>query len=658
MIIAGYRPSTLAYCCGLCLLAAATSLPAAEVSGDDDSGELLLFGELPMVISASRQETPIRLAPAPVSVIDADEIARGLYPTLEESFFFTVGMHAQTIDRNRFAIGVRGLHEAFSERTLTLIDGRPADSPVFGGSEFPRRPLLLEDIDRIEIVRGPGGAAWGPNAFSGVINIIPKRPADMERWMGSATLSHLGDGYARLRHADVRGPWSYRISSGFSYRNDSDDAMDEDFDARDWRRSWVVDGEAALDLGDESLLRFGIGGSRMEHGSSEFLLEDPDEEVLSETLRSFAVLDHRLASGDRLELQWSGNWLRTNNAGISHYSAFENQLDLKTSMRPMGDHKVILGGNIRHVLIEDEDADSTLAVGDGSEDEYLLGIYALDRWLLRPDLILDAQLRVDYYSETDADVSGRLAALYSLDPQDKQVVRVAGATAVRTPAISLRDVEGEFAFVAPATPLFRILPPRGELDNERTWSAELGYSIRPREKLLFRIDTYYQRFEDLIGFVSEAVGPTTEFRASNIDGADSWGGEVQLSWTEDAWQASLWYALNAFERDQTPQDIRAYDPAEQSVGGMLRWRARRWAVLNLAYRYSDVTRGSDGSSEIDDWHRLDLVLSGELPVDGLSYGIGVHDIFDETDLVVPGLADTDPHPTPGRSVLGRMTWTW
>nr|MDA3960319.1 hypothetical protein [Planctomycetota bacterium] len=113
--------------------------PGVDVTIDNSlalDDELLLFQELPVVISSSRRETSVKWSATPVSVIDSNNIDQNQFATLPESFPFTLGMDALQIDRNRFAIGVRGLHDFYSDRVLSLVDGRPADNPIFGGPVF------------------------------------------------------------------------------------------------------------------------------------------------------------------------------------------------------------------------------------------------------------------------------------------------------------------------------------------------------------------------------------------------------------------------------------------------------------------------------------------------------------------------------------------
>jgi len=177
-----------------------------------------------VVVSASRQSQKLTELSVPVSVITAEDIHHSGLTNIPEILQFYPGIDKLRLSRHRWAVGVRGLHEFISDRTLILINGRFAESPLFGGTECYPLPILMEDIERIEIVRGPGGAAWGANAFNGVINIITKKPEDVLGVFGSTTVTEFGDSYTHLRWAKKQDKWKWRQSAGYEDFKNSDDA--------------------------------------------------------------------------------------------------------------------------------------------------------------------------------------------------------------------------------------------------------------------------------------------------------------------------------------------------------------------------------------------------------------------------------------------------
>jgi iron complex outermembrane receptor protein len=156
------------------------------------------------VVSVSRRAQKITQSSAQVAVITAEDIHYSGLTNIPEVLRLAPGVDVQRLDRNRYAVSVRGFQGRFSDRILVLINGRSAGNPVLAGINWESFPVLMEDIERIEIVRGPGGAAWGANAENGVINIITKKPVDTEGAFFATTINEYGDSYTRAFFPNIR----------------------------------------------------------------------------------------------------------------------------------------------------------------------------------------------------------------------------------------------------------------------------------------------------------------------------------------------------------------------------------------------------------------------------------------------------------------------
>ena len=176
------------------------------------------------VVSASRTSHSVSKTSVPVSVITAEDIHYSGLTHIPDILRFFLGVDVIQNNRNLYAVGVRGQHEITSDRTLVLINGRACNSPGLGGMEWETLPVMIEDIERIEIARGPGGAAWGANALTGVINIITKKPQDVPGVFVSTTSSEYGDTLTHVRYGYTKDPWSFRISTGYLDQKTSDAA--------------------------------------------------------------------------------------------------------------------------------------------------------------------------------------------------------------------------------------------------------------------------------------------------------------------------------------------------------------------------------------------------------------------------------------------------
>ncbi len=646
--------------------AAGTQIDPAQTDTATVGQELLLFEEFPTVVSAARQPRPIHRSSVPVSIVTAEEIHHGGHTTLSEILQFVPGVDMLAVDRNRPAVGVRGLHDTLSERTLSLVDGRSADSPIFGGSELMRLPLFVEDIERIEVVRGPGGASWGANAFTGVINVIMKEPDEVPGGLFSVTYNDFGDLYSQLRWGARRGGWSWRISAGYEDRVSSQEALDSPgFAARDHARNRRFDGEAVLRISDATRASFGLGYSDYDQGGFEFLttLAERDGRLL--TTRAFARLDHDFG-GERLDslyVQWFGNFAETDQPTILESDSQENDLELQLNLRPGADHELALGGNLRSVRIDSNPRRPRDVRLGAPLDQDWLGLFAVDRWQASRRLAIEMQARLDDYSETGNDWSGRMTGLVSLDQPGRHTLRLAAARAFRTPLPGLGQASVSRIPIDPRRGLFalNVLPPDDDLRNEKTWSLELGYAGALAAGKTLRLDLYRQRFDDLIGFEISRIEllpgiATQSFQAANLDGADAFGAELEAAFEGPAGRLTLWVAYADFETDRDDQIVRAHLPARHKAGaiGRLRWRDH-W-TFQLSYKFSSETRPDPGEvaggSTVGSFHRLDL--SAAKILGRFEVSAGVADLFDETELTVFDAAGFTAHPTPGRSVFARL----
>lgn len=649
---------------------AATGAPTAGYADNtsaldqDLNSELLLFEDLPIVVTAARRPQPITMSAVPITVVTSDDIHYGGLTRLEEILDFVVGVDVLQIDRNRWAVGVRGLHDFTSDRTLTLIDGRAANSPLFGGSEFYRLPIMLEDIERIEIVRGPGGAAWGANAFNGVINIIMKEPKDVLGLMASTTINEFGDTYTHLRWADQADDWSWRISAGYQDVESSSDAISGDsFESRDFSRTSRVDTAFVKELSESSKLSFGVGHSNIEQGPFEFLAFAPAEDGYLQTTRSYARIDHEFDDGATGYVQWFGNFARSDQAAITRYRTAENDLEAQINFSADNKHHWSLGGNVRYVYIDTDFTDEQdLTFGDSHNHEQWVGFFAMDRWEVSDRLTMELQARGDWYSETQLDWSGRVTGLIALDDRKRQVLRLSGAKAFRAPLLGLREVQTtRLPLPSPPLPpgLFasNIVNQPDDLENEQVYSLEVGYSATLAEGLNFRTDVYWQRYNDLIAARTVEMGlpVQTFFQLDNLSDASAYGVETELAWTTETARLSAWYAVNAFDIDGR-ETVRAFLPAQHKVGltGRL-FLPDDWTV-NVNYKYATTTERSAGVNLLpaESFHRLDLAVAKEIFDGRGELLIGVSDLLDQTDLTVLGVGSITGHETPGRTFFLRM----
>ena len=163
------------------------------------------------VTTESKQPVKLAHSPAAIDVLTGDDIRRSGVTTIVDALRLVPGVEVAKIDGNEWAVGIRGFGTRLSRSVLVLIDGRTVYTPLFAGTYWEVQDALLPDIDRIEVIRGPGGTIWGPNAINGVINIITKSAKDTQGAIGIAEGGNQVQGLLGVRYGGS-------VSSNLTYR--------------------------------------------------------------------------------------------------------------------------------------------------------------------------------------------------------------------------------------------------------------------------------------------------------------------------------------------------------------------------------------------------------------------------------------------------------
>lgn len=668
--------------CLILVFAFQTGLPAAEIN-PDNLFELSLDQLADVaVVSSSRLPTEPMYLSVPTTIITAEDIRASGATTIPEILQFAPGVDVRRLDRQRYAVGVRGLFGVFSDRTLILIDGRPATIPIYGTTHWETLPVLMEDIERIEIVRGPVGATWGANAFTGLINIITKKPREYPGGLFSTTINEYGDMYTQVRYGQTRGQWSWKASAGYENTEDSDAAGAgryvpgvpaamqalmgySNYTARDWGRFWKFDLQAGYRVDDKTHWSFGAAHTSGQEGDYEFIGVFPRRDILIEYTRLFARIDHQFDHDTSAYVQWSGNYLNHHRRVLAEQTShLQNDIEAQITFKPADDHIASVGGNLRwdRITSHNHAALDEFILDRDQYNEYWAGIFLLDRWLVTERLTLEGQLRLDHYSATTTDWSNRFTALYALDDQKNHVVRAGFARAFRSPSVATRRGFSSYLQAPFIGGLFIAQPqPGNRLNNEGTYSIEAGYAGKLTENLTVNIDTYYQRMERLIG-VQMTTDPFTGITTSTFDntgGANTWGAEPSITWQNKTLKLTAWYAYNDMVTDEFGLSTRAMYPSQHKAGMTGRINLDDNWTFNANYVFQNgILSFANTPQDSPSIHRLDLTLSRKIAQGKGELMIGVSDLTNETADPFFDTGNLTAHETPGRTFFGRIQFTF
>lgn len=484
------------------------------------------------VTSVSRRSERVSQAAAAVTVITAEDIRRSGVTSLPEALRLANALHVARFDSRTWAISARGFNITTANKLLVLIDGRSVYTPLYSGVFWDVQDLVLEDVDRIEVIRGPGATLWGANAVNGVINVITKSSRQTQDGLVNAGVGTEDRGFGALRQGGALGErtW-YRAYGKYRY----------------------IDALALSDGGSaEDPLRMAQGGFRVDGERSDrdsFTLQgDVYQGQIGELVRSDTDVDggnllgrwsRRFSAASSLDVQVY--WDRTHRQVPTQFEEHRDTWDLEIQHRlPFGTrHDMVWGLGYR---VSADDVASTPSLGwvPGERTLELFTVFAQDEISLVPDrlrLTLGARLESHEIAGTEVQPTVRLA----WTPGDRQMVWGAVSRAVRAPTRIDEDVR----FTSGPVVILRGNPDFG---FEEVVAYELGYRLQPNADTSFDLATFYNVYDDLRSQERPANGAPIPITLDNKLNAETWGAELRFNVQAASWWR-LYSSYTWFRRD-------------------------------------------------------------------------------------------------------------
>lgn len=512
----------------------------------------------------SRREEPLGQAPAAVAVISGEELQRAGIVTIPDALRMIPGMQVARIDANKWAIGTRGFNSRFANKLLVQIDGRSVYSPFFSGVYWEEQDLVIEDIERIEVTRGPGATLWGANAVDGVINIISHSAENTQ-----GTFFKVGGGleeeaFATLRHGGRLGEEThYRVYGKFFSRDQFEDlngqpAHDAWQQARvGFRADWVPPGR------NKVMLQGALFGGTMDQRVHEFLLVPPYENSFESDIETagghlLAHWTHARSNDQQVALQVFSDWTRRREGLLIHQHTFD--VDFQHNFALGGRQKLIWGAGFRSNSDEVEGNSVSFFIDPTSSRTYLYNAFVQNEVELvknRLDLIAGSKFEHNDFTGIEIQPSARLRWM----PSPEQTLWTAVSRAVRTPARADDDIKRVVGLLPPGISVLG-LPPLPEdsppilivfsgdrsFDSETVLALEAGYRRSIGQRWLADIALFRNNYKKL----SDAALGTPISRRDPVPHAelplDIINGIEGLTWgLEAAVEGRLrpWYRLRA-----------------------------------------------------------------------------------------------------------------
>ena len=507
----------------------ATASARADVADPDSIADMSLEQLSDVIVtSVSRQEERLSNTAASIFIISAGDIRRSGAQSLPEALRLAPNLQVAQVDARNWAITARGFNSPFENKLLVMIDGRSVYTPLFSGVFWDAQDVVMEDVERIEVISGPGATIWGANAVNGVINVITRSSADTQGGQLSVT------GGSQDKNASLR--YGGKMANGGTYRVYGKHQQFEDtYTAAGINTNFGMHRSQAGFRADWSLDQGAVtvSGDGYQGGLGQFAA-DPVQISGGNLL---ARLTRKLSPDSNLRLQVILDHTERNQPGAFVERLSTLDMDAQHDLR-LGQHNLTWGGGYRQSW---DSVTNSPGIGflPGDLDLHWANLFAQDEYAVTPNLKLTAGAKVEHNNYTGAEYLPSLRLAWT--PTPSQLFWGSLARTVRAPSRFDRDLH------TPSTPItiggrtFYVLGGGPDFQSEVAKVIEFGYRAQPISTLSYSVTAYYSRY-DKLRTLEPQTSPTapalTEFQnlgEGSTRGVEMWG----------RWQVAPTWRLNA-----------------------------------------------------------------------------------------------------------------
>jgi iron complex outermembrane receptor protein len=610
--------------------AATAEPPVADLSLED-----LLKAD---VVTASRKSQAVQDVAAAVYVISREDIQHAGATSLPEALRLAPGVSVARLSSGRWAVTARGFNNRFANKLLVLLDGRTIYSPLFSGVLWETEGTLIEDIERIEVIRGPGAALWGANAVNGVINILTRKARDTTGTLVAASAGNVEHGALALRHGGSMANGQWRLWAKTETHGGFDNGPEQPGNNA-WRTARAgFRADWQLPSGDGLSLS---GAASLHHSDDRWATPS----ITSPT--GISVIDaqqrsnntHLLARWNHLDSDGSETIAQAylEDGRIGAVQAFDEHrrtidLDVQRRPRPQGAHDIVYGGSVR-VSHDDTSSTGILDLTPATRTFQLASVFVNDEITLVPErLRATLGIRLEHSNRTGT--APQPQARLAWTPSPVQTVWGAVSRAVRTPSRGENDAIFDRQ-VIPASGMFQPLPvllrstaKEGGLDVEKLTAYELGYRRQIDANLAVDLTAFRNDYSQLISSyvgTQQVVFQPYPCVIQNIGGRNDGRGhtsgwEMALDWRPlRSWRLQATYTRLDMHLDTSAADPFQSGGAARDNGNSPRHQAMlrsSWALdsrhdVDLRWRHVSGLQqdNADPSLRIPAYNALDLRLA-------------------------------------------------
>jgi iron complex outermembrane recepter protein len=585
------------------------------------------------VSSVSRRPERLSEAASAIQVITREDIRRSGATRLPEALRLATNLEVDQLDGSQWAISARGFNSPLANKLLVLIDGRTVYSPLFAGVFWDGQDVLLEDIEQIEVISGPGATLWGANAVNGVINITTRKANDTQGLLALGGGGSELHGFGGARYGGTIGAKArFRVYGKYSDRDGTtltpgaDVANDWSFGQGGFRLDWDAStGDLITLQGDLSDGRTDVTGAA---------------DVVARGGNGIGRWSHKLSATSDLQAQVYADRVHRSVPGSYDDVLSTYDFDFQHRIVPGGRHEIVWGVGYR--LMDDDFGSRGLVILPQRVSLETFSAFAQDEIALRTSLhlTLGAKLEHNEYTDFEFQPSIRLAWQVS----DRQTLWGAVSRAARTPS----RLDRELAFL-----------PGPNFESEELLAYEMGYRGQATERLSFSVAAFYHDYNDLRS-QEPAVQPSP-FPAmlANGQAGRSYGVESTARIeVKDWWQVQVGYTELRVDIHPAPGSLDVSLGAAEAADSRHHLSVRSsfdlpgHLELDAGYRY--VSRLTNPNLAVPGYSELNLRLAW-LPLPKLELSVVGQDLLHDRHVEFGGPSSRQEIE---RGVYGKAVWRY
>ena len=546
------------------------------------------------VTSVSKREQPLSRTAASVFVIHQDDIRRSGALSIPDLLRMVPGVNVEQIDAHSWAISIRGFNSRYSNKVLVLIDGRSVYTRSFSGVYWDQIDLPLENIDRIEVVRGPGGAVWGVNAVNGVISIFTRSSKETKGGLISAAGGSQANVSGLAQYGGAVGTTgAYRafaktISSGPFDLPGGSPANDGSRRAQGgFRTDWD------LSAGDQLMVEGDLFGNQEHQTRSGGLVPSPFDSSFPVNVDAAggnltARWDHAMADGSETSLRAYFDTYRRVDIGTPDLMRTFD-IDFQHHFTQGTRNDVVWGFGYRASQSKVPPG-YPIAFEPLSQTDQLLSLFFQDEIRLSDSVRFTAGCKLEHNSYLTLEKEPSLRLVWTA-PGGRDTVWASAARAVRQPSRADTSISTEAQRVPLAPGIVQVLRLIGNpaVKDEEVWDYELGYRSEFAKNLSLDLTTFLSSYGNLLTLEPQALkiipgSPLViEIPVTSGNGAHAlnYGGEISVNWESSRrWRLSPGYAYlhsNIYQIAHGPSTLNRSTDFPESV-------AQIRSVINVSRR--------------------------------------------------------------------------